>query len=201
MRLKNRCAIAVLIGLLGLGVIPAVAGQGHYVVDHQRSSIEGSIKYTIIGRYTAHFQDFFGAFTFYPDQPEKSSVTLTIKTASIQSTYPSLDRVARSARLLNVRKFPQANFVSTSIRRLEGKGENAYQVTGELTLHGVTREISFPFTVSSPILDHGKRYVEAKGAWVINRKDFSISWHSLLDKGGILVGNHFTVKWKMVAFQ
>jgi polyisoprenoid-binding protein YceI len=74
--------------------------------------------------------------------------------------------------------------------------ESGYQVNGVLEMHGIKRRMSFPFRVET-INDQntGHKWLDLKGNWDINRKDFNIIWNRYLDHGGILVSDVFTVKW------
>ena len=188
-----------------LAVVSRGWAQGMYAIDPLLSTIDGSVKYTVLGRYRAHFRDYSGTFVFYPDALDKSSVALQINAVSIESKHPGIDDVVRSPQLLDAAKFPHIVFVSKAIRPLpqppEGSKARVYEVTGLLTLHGVTREIAFPFTVFDLSPGQDKGQIRARGVWVINRKDFAIVWHPFLDKGGIIVGNHLTVSWEIVGVQ
>ncbi len=112
---------------------------------------------------------------------------------SFRSPYPALDKHVRSRQILYVKKYPTVEFESTEIRRV---GEYHYEVRGRLTMRGVTREIASPFELR--FVD-GKKRVEARGTWLINRKLFKIIWNPFLDHGGIIVGDHVTVDWTIVA--
>ena len=192
--------LAVLLaGLTGLPVGAAADLPRPYRIDPQQSTIEGSIKYSVIGHYHARFRDYSGSVTFVPADMSASQVSLDIQTASLTSAFPSLDRIVHSARLLDVEQFPHTVFQSHSMTATDTAGE--YQVTGDLTLHGVTKSITFPFTIEGPEQEEGRSRIRAHGVWVINRRDFGISWHPWLDKGGILVGNHMPVTWTITAYQ
>jgi len=173
--------------------------QERYVIDPDLSRIRGIIKYTVVGRYRSMFDEFEGEFNFDPKRLDVSSVTLKIKTASIHSSFSKLDNIVRSKQLLDADRFPETIFQSTKMTRGEKDGE--YLVKGNLTLHGVTKEISFPFQVEGPCHECPVSHVKARGTWVINRKDFGIYWHPFLDKAGILVGNHMTVDWVIAGFE
>jgi len=173
--------------------------QERYMIDPNHSQIKGTIKYTVVGRYRAVFDEFEGVFVFDPKRLEASSVKLKIKTASLHSSFSKLDDIVRSKQLLDAGRFPEIIFQSTKMTQGEKEGE--YFVQGNLTLHGATREISFPFEVEGPCYECEVSHVRAKGAWVINRKDFGIYWHPFLDKAGILVGNHMTVDWMVAGFE
>ena len=177
---------------------PALA-QDVYDIDPGLSRIEGSIKYTVVGRYKALFEKFDGKLYFDPEKKQLTGVDLWIENNSLRSSFESLDKIVLSPQLLHAEEYPQTVFKSKSI--VPSGKPNEYDVTGALTLHGVTEDITFPFIVEGPFTDHQNTHILAKGVWVIARKDFNIYWSRFLDKGGILVGNHMTVDWEINAFK
>ena len=175
---------------------PALA-QTTYVISPKQSLIQGSIRYSVIGKYVAHFEEFQGAIYFDTPGSPKSSVNLDITTQSIKSNFLSLDRIVVSGLLLNAAKFPHITFHSDSLEHIKG---NEYKVKGKATLHGVTRELEFPFLITEwGTTLAGQEYLRAEGKWLIRRKDFGITWNKLLDQGGVLVGDHITLDWSIVA--
>lgn len=178
-----------------------VSAQGIYKIEPHLSQIKGTVKYTVLGKYVAWFQKFKGTFVFDPERLEKSTVTLSVNAASLHSSHPRLDRMAKSKRLLYTKKFPEFVFVSQSIRRSPGGDGHRFEVAGLLTMRGVTKELHFPFNVTGPEGDKKNRRIKASGTWVINRKDFGIFWHEVLDHGGIIVGDHLTVHWQLVGIE
>lgn len=168
-----------------------------YVVTYNESSILCLVKYSLIGKYTPEFKDFNGLIYFDSKDLSKSSVLLRIKMDSIKSTYPTLDRIARSKRLLDAKSFPDVVFKSKKIE----KRTDGYYVTGELSLHGVTRNFTFPFKLEGPMIEGNKSYIIAHGKWQIERKKFNVIWDKYLDQGGIIVGDQITVDWKIRAYK
>jgi polyisoprenoid-binding protein YceI len=154
------------------------------------TKINGSIKYSVIGQYNAQFNDFKGRIEVDETTRQVQSVYLEIKTATIESDCKWCDRIVRSDQLLASTKYPTIVFKSNEII----KAASGYTVKGDLDLHGVKRQISFPFQAQMI----GKT-LDAKGQLQINRKDFKITWNKMLDQGGILVGNYIKVDWGIKA--
>ncbi|MFA5259749.1 MAG: YceI family protein [Candidatus Omnitrophota bacterium] len=194
---NRRPVISAVVMAAALSFGPAARAQDEYDIDLKLSSIKGSIKYSVVGRYQAEFEKFDGKLFFDPQKHQLTGVDLWIENGSIHSRYESLDKIVLSPRLLYVKKYPQTLFKSKSI--VPSAKPNEYQVTGALTLHGITKDITFPFTVEGPLEEGGQKRILAKGEWLIARKDFNMYWHSFLDKGGIVVGNHLTVDWEINA--
>jgi polyisoprenoid-binding protein YceI len=183
--------------LLSLGFASAAESQDEFVIDPAESSITCSARYVIIGEYEAVFEKFSGTIHFDPQNLEKSDILLDIDIESVQSTHPKLDNFVRSKRLMDAERYPKSIFQSYLIE----KEEEGYKVTGMLTLHGVIKEISFPFTVEGPHTDHNETHLIAKGKWLIKRKDFKIVWSKLLDRGGIIVSDYIAVDWEVKAIR
>ncbi len=171
--------------------------QTLYIVDKKQSHIKGSVSYTVIGRYRAQFNDIGGKINFDPNHLAQSSVVLTVKTKSLHSRYPKLDRIILSKRLLDAAAYPTMTFESQSIT----KKPSGYWVIGTAHLHGISKSLAFPFDVKGPFKDvHQRSYIKASGRWVVNRKDFDVVWNKILDQGGLIVGNHITIDWDIVAW-
>jgi polyisoprenoid-binding protein YceI len=117
------------------------------------------------------FTDFAGTVAL-AEPVEKSTIELTIQTASIYADEKKLTKHLKSADFFDVEKFPTATFKSTSIE----KAADGHTITGDLTLHGVTKRISFPATVSAT-----DEKVSANAEFSINRKDFGITYPGMPD--------------------
>jgi len=166
--------------------------EGIITFGPKQTTMIGSIPYTVIGKYIAQFGAFKGRITLDDGSLRVRSVDLEIEVKSIKSNCPWCDRAARSRRLLNAARFPRITFKSEEILRSEG----GYKVKGVLEMHGIKRRMIFPFYVRI-IVDQRSRHrsLDLKGSWSINRKDFDIVWNRYLDRGGVLVGDYFTVDW------
>ena len=189
--------------LLGIVLIhffsPRISmGEEKFVVEPKFSSIRCSVKYVVVPRINADIKDFSGIIAFDPKKVDKSSVVLKIKTASIDTKKPSWNRFIRSRRLLDASKYPEIVFQSQSVKYKKGQ----YFVKGILNMHGVSREIIFPFTIEGPVSNkNGQRLIRAKGEWLINRKDFNVIWHKTWDKGGMIIGDIVKIDWDLVGFK
>ncbi|HYM60524.1 MAG TPA: YceI family protein [Thermoanaerobaculia bacterium] len=178
-----------LIAVLAADIPPARAGN--YVLDRIHSDATFKVRH-LVARFTGKFNDFNCSITGDPAKPADSSVQFTIKTASIDTGQPIRDDHLRSADFFDVEKFPEITFKSTSIKTSSRK--NVYEVTGDLTMHGVTKRITLPVeylgTIKSP------RGYDAAGLTLtatINRKDFGIVWNETLDGGGLVLGDEVEV--------
>ena len=122
---------------------PTLAGASNYVVDAKgaHASINFKIKHLGYSWLTGRFNSFDGQFKYDADQPLASEIQVNIDTASLDSNHAERDKHLRSGDFLDVETFPTASFTSTGYRVIDAeKGE----LSGDLTLRGVTRSISFP---------------------------------------------------------
>lgn len=177
-----------------LGVLSVETSSADLRFGPSQADINGSIKYSVIGRYKAVFSGFEGVIALDPLTKMINSVRLKIEAKTISSDCSWCDDIVRSPQLLDVGRYPKISFDSVSI----SKDEDIYRVRGILDLHGVKKEMTFPFQVSAlPSADGQKTEMYIQGRWIIARKDFGITWNKFLDQGGVLVGNHITIDWKI----
>ena len=151
---------------------PAAAGQ-KYVISSDTSKIE-FLASKVTGSHHGSFKKFSGNIDFN-GQRENSRVTINIETSSVETDTPDLTKHLKTPDFFDVAKFPQATFVSTEVKTGGEKGAT-HSVTGNLTLHGVTKSISFPATIVV-----APDAITADSTFSINRKDFGINFAGASD--------------------
>jgi len=148
---------------------PTHAGQGQkYLITPQNSKIE-FVGSQVTGHHDGSFGDFSGQIDYH-GAPENSRVNVTIKTESLTADDPKLTAHLKTADFFDAARYPEATFVSTAIKPGGDKGAS-HTVTGNLTLHGVTKAITFPATIN---VTPDAATVES--SFSINRKDFGINY-------------------------
>lgn len=152
---------------------PAHAQGQKYLITPQNSKVE-FIGSKVTGKHNGSFGDFSGQID-YTGNPETSRVSITIKTDSITTDTPDLTKHLKTADFFDVAKFPEATFVSTAIKP-GGENGATHTVTGNLTMHGVTKAITFPATIN---VTPDAATVES--SFSINRKDFGINYAGAAD--------------------
>ncbi len=158
----------------------------------QETTMHGSIKYSVIGRYNAYFEDFKGSIAVDEASKDIRSVILEINAVSILSECLWCDNIVRSPKVLNTVKYPKIVFKGNEIIN----SGNGFNIKGTLEMHGKAREVTFPFQFDlDKDVASGQQVLKMKGKWNINRKDFDVIWNRLLDHGGILVGDYILVEW------
>jgi polyisoprenoid-binding protein YceI len=125
----------------------------------------------VTGKHDGGFRQFTGTIDLVNAKAEESAVSVEIDTTSIYSDNADLTEHLKSADFFDVEKFPKGSFRSSKIVADPAKGADVYNVTGDLTLHGVTKSVSFPATIKVNDAD-----VTVNADFSINRKDFEINY-------------------------
>jgi polyisoprenoid-binding protein YceI len=131
-------SVAVFVSAL-TGAAPAHAAES-YAVDGMHTAVTFKISHLGLSWVHGRFNDVAGTFTIDPADAGKSSFAMDIKTESIDTGNKQRDDHLRSPDFFSVKQFPAMSFKSTAVKPIDG----GYEVTGDLTLHGVTRRITFP---------------------------------------------------------
>ena len=152
---------------------PAAPQGQKYSITAQNSKIE-FIGSKVTGKHNGSFGDFSGHID-YTGNPETSRVNIAIKTDSLTTDTPDLTKHLKTPDFFDVAKFPEATFVSTAIKP-GGENGATHTVTGNLTLHGVTKAVTFPATIN---VTPDAATVES--SFSINRKDFGINYAGAAD--------------------
>ena len=161
-------------------------------IDPAHSAAEFKVKHMMISNVKGSFSGLSGALTEHSDDATLSSVEAAIPVAAISTGDAQRDAHLKSADFFDAEKYPTLNFKSTRVTR---KGEAEYEVTGDLTIHGVTRPATFAVEgPSAPGKDPwGNTRIGLSAVAKINRKDFGLTWNAALETGGILVGEEVTI--------
>jgi polyisoprenoid-binding protein YceI len=161
-------------------------------LDPAHSSADFKVKHMMISNVKGSFSGLTGTLTENPSDPTRSSVEASIDVASINTGDPQRDGHLKSADFFDAEKYPQITFKSTKVER---NGEAEYRVTGDLTLHGLTKPVTFAVEgPSTPGKDPwGNTRIGLSATTKINRKDFGLNWNAALETGGILVGEEVQI--------
>lgn len=165
-------------------------------IDASHSGIHFTVRHMVVSKVRGHFSKFDGTVTFDPAAPEKTQVNVSIDASSISTNEPKRDEHLKSPDFFDVAKFPTLTFDST---RVEKKGDRL-AVTGKLSMHGVTREV----TLDAELLGVGKdpwggtrAGFSAKAS--LDRKDYGLGWNQVLEAGGLLVGEKIEIDLEVEA--
>jgi polyisoprenoid-binding protein YceI len=145
----------------------------------------------LVTKVRGRFKDFSGTIQLDEAHPENTSVALTIQTASLDTDTADRDTHLRSEDFFFAETYPTITFKSTRVAKT---GADTYAVTGQLTIRGVSRELTVPVTSLGTAKDPwGNRKAGFEAEATINRKDFGLNWNAALETGGFLVGDEVKV--------
>jgi polyisoprenoid-binding protein YceI len=181
--------LTALAAVLALGS-PALAVDT-YELDKSHTTVGFQVRhiFTMLG---GKFQDFSGTIRVDRAKPESSSVEFTIQAASVFTNDQKRDDHLRTPDFFDVATHPTITFKSTSVKPVAG---NAYEVTGKLTMRGVTKQVTLPVTFLGEGKDPwGNEKMGFELSTTLNRKDYGINWNKALDQGGVLVGDEVKVQ-------
>jgi len=189
MHIISRSICIILLSIAG--AVPLAAGEAaEYNIDAAHTRVGFSVSHMLISEVSGQFGEFEGTITYAEGDLCCSSVTITIRTASIDTGNEGRDDHLRTAEFFDAEKYPEITFVSKKVE----KRRKGWVAVGPLSMHGVTREIEMPFTVTGVITDPwGNTRMGVKAGLEINRKDWGLSWSKSLDGGGLVVGEKVTI--------
>jgi polyisoprenoid-binding protein YceI len=171
-----------------LVLLPAVAFPATWNIDPDHSNLQFSVKHLMISNVKGTFGDVEGMAEIDDKDITKSTVKVTIQTGSVNTGVALRDADLKSANFFDVVKFPTMTFVSKKVVK---SGKNKLKVTGDLTIHGVTKPVVLDVTGPSAESKDpwGKIRRGASATTKINRKDFGLTWNKALESGGVVVGD------------
>jgi polyisoprenoid-binding protein YceI len=154
--------------LLGLGM--AATGDD-YTIDPVHSSVSFQISHLDLSWVHGRFNDFSGSFTLDPSDPSKASFTMTINPESVDTNQPKRDGHLRSPDFFNTKQYPTIQFTSTAVKPIEG----GYEVTGNLTMHGQTKPVTFNLKGGKTVAFKGAQKTGYTAEFSLKRSDFGIT--------------------------
>ena len=168
---------------------------GEWALDPRASSVQLKSKIYGLVPVNGVFREVGGNGTVSPDG--QGSGTLTIAAASIDTKNTRRDTHLRSADFFEVNTYPTLTFRSTGIKT---DGDNEYDLVGDLTIHGVTRRVSFDATFLGKAKDPwGNDRIAFEAETTLPRKDFGLHWNAALETGGFLVGDDVKISLSLQA--
>ncbi len=156
-------------------------------IDPSHSTVEFVAKHMMITKVRGRFPDVEGTVHFDEDNVANSSVEATIQVATVNSGAEQRDTHLRTGDFFLVEEYPTMTFKST---RIEHKGNDEYNVIGDLTIRGVTREVTLDTTFEGRnVSPWGAETMGFSAETTINRKEWGLNWNVGLETGGVLVGD------------
>jgi polyisoprenoid-binding protein YceI len=167
-----------------------------YNIDKAHSEVTFQVRH-LLTKVRGRFSDFDGTIEYDEEHPENSQVNAAIQAASIDTSERDRDNHLRSADFFDVEKYPTLRFRSVAIAR---RGTRDFDVTGDLTIHGVSRRVIFQATFLGTAKDPwGNERIAFEAESTINRKDYGLNWNAALETGGFLVGDEVKISLSVQA--
>ena len=163
----------------------AVADPIVYKVDSDHSGVSFTIRH-FVSNVPGRFKDFDGVIKYDPQNPAASSVNFTIQAASIDTDNADRDNHLKGPDFFDVAKFPTLTFSSTAVKAVDA---DTLEVTGELTMKGVTKKVTVPVDVLGSVKTPRGEKAGFETAFKLDRKEYGITWNRALDNGGAILGD------------
>ncbi|MEO8053566.1 MAG: YceI family protein [Acidobacteriota bacterium] len=162
---------------------PVRAEKETFVLDKNHTEIGFKVRH-FVSKVSGRFARFDGTIVLDRARPEESSVDLKIDSTSIDTGVPNRDKHLNSADFFDTAKFPEISFKSTKIA---AKGKDTYEITGDLTMRGVTKSVTLTVTANGFANDgRGGQKTGFDVSGRLNRKDFGVSWNAVVDQNAML---------------
>jgi polyisoprenoid-binding protein YceI len=171
--------------------VPVAASAPRWTLDASHSHVGFAVRHLMISNVRGEFTKLVGSVGYDPARPEATTVEVKIDVASINTREEKRDAHLRSADFFDAEKFPYIAFSSTGARQ-EGDG---LELTGDLTIHGVTRKVTLAVDDVTPESKdpYGNVRVGATAKTKIRRSEFGMVWNAALETGGMLVGDEINI--------
>ena len=167
------------------------AESGRWNVDPDHSTVEFRVAHMVVSKTTGRFMDYAGFIEMDAEAGTVKAIEATIKTASVNTNHEKRDAHLRNADFFDVERYPTMTFKMKSYK----KTEEGYTALGDLTLHGVTREITLAGHYNGATKDPwGNTRAGFSAEGKLNRKDFGMVWNKTLDSGGLVVGDEVQIR-------
>ena len=173
--------------------------SGTYTIDPAHSRIGFIARHAMVTKVRGAFNDFEGSVVLDGDNPANSTARVTIKAGSIDTRNGQRDEHLRNNDFLDVASYPEITFVSTGVRQT---GDTDFELTGDLTIKGVTNSVTIPFTYEGSATDpFGNLRVGFEGALAILRSDWGLTWNAALETGGWLISDRIQIEFDVSAIR
>jgi len=170
----------------------AAAAAATWDIDPSHTAAQFSVRHLMISNVRGEFGKVTGTVTYDEQEVSSIAVDVTIDATSIDTREPKRDEHLRSPDFFDVAKYPTITFKS---KRSEKAGTGKFKVVGDLTIHGVTKEVTLDVEGPTPAIKDpwGNVKVGATATTKVNRKEFGLNWNAALETGGVVVGDEVSI--------
>ena len=183
-----------------LAALPVLANADTWQIDPAHTNVEFTVRHMMISNVKGQFQKTSGTVITNGSDPTTAKIDATIDASSIDTRVEQRDMHLKSPEFLDVAKYPTITFKSTKV---EAHGPGKWKVSGDLTLHGVTKPVVLDVESSgTPISDPmGNTRAGASATTKIKRSDFGLNWNQVLESGGVMVGDEVAISIDLEAIK
>lgn len=172
---------------------------GTYTFDPAHTRIGFVARHAMVTKVRGAFTAFEGSATIDGEHPENSSAALTIQVASVDTRVEQRNQHLRTNDILDAETYPTITFTSTAIKHVGG---NDFEVTGDLTIKGVTKQVTVPVEFQGSATDpFGNQRIGFEGTTTINRSDYGVTYNAALETGGVLISEKITLEFEVSAIK
>ena len=167
-----------------------------YVIDPSHSTAGFKVRHLMVSNVRGEFSGVAGTVVFDAEDPANSKVEAAIDATTIQTRDSQRDQHLKSADFFDVEKFPKIAFVSKKVAPV---GDGEWRVVGDLTIHGVTREVALDVEGPTPEVKDpwGNVKIGASATTKLNRRDFGLVFNMVLEAGGVMVGDEVAIELEL----
>jgi len=180
------------IALAAMLSLPAAAATSQWQIDAHHSAAQFAVKHLMISTVRGEFHGVTGTINWDDQDITKSTVDVTIDATSVDTREPDRDKDLKSENFFDVAKYPTMTFKS---KKIVQAGAGKLKVTGDLTMHGVTKEVTLDIEGPTPPIKDpwGNTRVALNATTTVNRQDFGVKWNKTMDGGGVVVSDNVNI--------
>ena len=181
----------IILSSLFLGFTSINAQEAKWAFDKSHSKIQFDVAHMVISEVSGQFQEYEGTVIASKEDFSDAKIDFSIDVKSIDTDDEKRDGHLKTPDFFDVAKYPKITFKSKSMKKT---GKNQYKLTGDYTMHGVTKEITLDVKYGGTVKDpYGNIKAGFKITGIINRTDFGLKYNSVMDTGGMMLGEEITI--------
>jgi polyisoprenoid-binding protein YceI len=171
--------------------------HGDYTIDPAHSRFGFVARHAMVTKVRGTFDEFTATGHLDAEDPSRSKIDVSIDVASVDTGVEQRDDHLRTNDFFDAPNHPKITFESTSIEAVDA---TEFRVTGDLTVKGTTKPVTFDLELTGPVTDPwGSTRIGLEGSLQVNRKDWGLNWNTALEAGGVLVSEKVTLTFDVAA--
>lgn len=188
----------LIICFLNIVAFNSFSQTGKWMVDTLHSSISFTVRHLLIAEVEGKFTSFHGTVLSDKTDFTDAKINFSVNVNSLNTNNGMRDKDLKSESFFDVKNYPHITFVCTTLNKLS---ENDYELTGKLSIHGISRDVKFKVDYGGTVKDvYGNTRAGFKSTTVVNRFDYGLNWNKLTETGGAVAGKdvNITVRVELI---